>query len=274
MPVFNERAELNKQGRHVPASWDNSFGLKLLGYNSHGKDNAWGHVLNFIPGINTGRHALAQATSTGDTKKVLKDTLDEAIARDFATAGLAVNIAKLAVTAGASGAAGAAAGGAGGAGSALSGLMGGGKMSGMMGKMGGKMGGLLGGGKSPLSADDAANVLKSAKDVEVDNEMLQNVQKEVADQLINPYEEGTPEFIAFENKKAQQQGGLENRFKDIGSTLKNSARDFIKDAGPGGNIFESLGNAVTTSVADYRAKNEAFSQYARGMMVNSPFNYL
>jgi hypothetical protein len=257
MAIFDERSELNKQQNRIAPDWDNSFGLKLLGYNQYGKNNAWGHLLGVIPGINTGRHALAQATTSGDTKNVLKDTFDETVARDLAGLSLGVNVAKTVMTMGA--------GGAGG----LSGL------KGMFANSNGSMAGLFQGGAPGVSApssvgaglmDKASGLMKSGNKSDVSPELKQIIDEQVANNLVNPHAAGTPEYDLFEQKKMQQQGGLKNKFKELGT-------DFIKSAGTG-NIFESAGNYAAMTIADYKEQDKAFREYAQGQKTSSVFNYL
>jgi hypothetical protein len=257
MAVFDERRELNKQKRHMPANWDDNFGLKLLGYNKQGKNNALGHVLNFIPGVNTGRHALAMGAAGGDTKKVLKGTFDEAVGRDFAGAAFGINVAKTIGTGGLGG-------GAGKMGNLFSKVGQGKKMgaefadevSGIASEMGG-------GNKGVGSAlDVASGALESSG-----NPDQEAVDSLVAEKLVNPYEEGTDEYNMFEEKKMNQEGGLKNKFKKMGG-------DFLKSAGAG-NLFESGANLLATSIADYKAENEEFQKYARGTFADpSAFSYL
>lgn len=270
MAVFDERSELNKQKNRIAPNWDDSFGLKLLGYNQYGKNNAWGQLLNVMPGINTGRHALAQATSTGDTKKVFKDTFDEAVAHDFSGAALGINIAKMFVGGGLGGMAGGAgaAGAAGGGGGMMAGLVGKGSGGGMMsGLFNG--GGKAAGGMSPELATKAADLMGDAGGVgmdDVDPEMLNSIKEQIAGNLINPNQPGTREYDLFEKMKMEQEGGVQNKFKSM-------AGDFMKSA-TSGNIFESAGNYVATTVADYKAKDESFREYAKGQNTSSVFNYL
>jgi hypothetical protein len=260
MAVFDERSELNKQKNRIAPSWDDSFGLKLLGYNQYGKNNAWGQFLNVIPGVNTGRHALAQGTASGDTKKVLKDTMGEAVAHDLAGVSLGINIAKTIGTGG------------------LSGLGGGvgGKVAGAVGKGsgGGIMSGLFGGGEAAAAdgsemASKASDLMGKAGDVgtnEVDPELLSSIKEQIASNLINPNEPGTPEYDLFEKMKMEQEGGVKNKFKSM-------AGDFMKSAAAG-NIFESAGNYIATTVADYKAADKSFREYAQGQNTSSVFNYL
>lgn len=262
MAVFDERSELNKQKNRIAPNWDDSFGLKLLGYNQYGKNNAWGQVLNYMPGINTGRHALAQATSSGDTKKVLKDTFDEAVGLDLAGAALGINIAKLFVGGGVGGMASGAAGAAGGAGGVAGAV---GKGSG-----GGLMSGLFGGGKGVGDmASKASNLMGKAGDVgldDVDPELLNFIKEQVASNLINPNEPGTEEYDLFEKMKMEQEGGVQNKFKSM-------AGDFMKSAASG-NIFEAAGNFGAATIGDYKARDESFREYAQGQNTSSVFNYL
>lgn len=252
MAVFSQRSELSRQGRHIPASWDDSFGLKLLGYNERGGNNLWGSVLNFIPGVNTGRHALAMGTSSGDTKKVLKDTFDEAIAQDFATLAFGVDVAKTALTAGA--------GGAGG----LS--LGGGKMGSVLASKGasGAMEAAASGVNAPMDfGSKLAEVGKMTGDT-LESDMFSDVQKKVGENITNPYEPGTAEYDAFEKEKKNQ----------FGSGVKEQFGDFLGSAGSG-NIFSSGANLLATTIDNYKTRQSTISDYARGTMVDeSPFNYL
>jgi len=83
MAVFNQRAELSRQKRHVPVKWDNDPMLKVLGFKETGERNLWGKMfMGVAPGINTASHAIAKSRASGDTKEALNQTFDEAVSQD------------------------------------------------------------------------------------------------------------------------------------------------------------------------------------------------
>jgi len=251
MAVFDERRELNKQKKHTAARWDDSFGIKALGFNKFGKDNAFGQVLNFIPGVNTARHALAKGVAGKDTKKVLDDTFDETVGRDLAGLAFGIDLAKTIGTGG------------------LSNLGGIGKGIGK-GIAGGAGKGLLGGNKMPSgnAADVAQGLSGGQGGVEADSDIMSGFKQKAAGVLVNPYKEGTPEFDQFESTKMEQEGGLFNK-------VKSQAKNTLGSALGGGNVFASGANYLAQSIGDYKAGEEAFKKYSRGSMSSSsPFNFL
>lgn len=288
MAIFDQRAELSKQKRHIAPSWDNDGFNKALGFNEKGGRNAWGKVLGAIPGVNTATHAIAKTRATGSTKDVLNDTFDEAVGKDFAGLALGVSAAKTI-----------AGGGIGGGGGNMmemfKGIGKGGIGNGadaatlMSGQSGGS--GLAGAVGSVTGAEDMANVaggMKNKKGFTFDfgknkegddtgmNFDLGGIGKAFAskanntqaENMKNPHESGTPEYAAFEKM-------LEEKQKD---NNKGAFGEGIKDvvgSATGGNIFEAGANYAGSMVASNAASKEAIKKASGGTFAYDPsFNYL
>ena len=251
MAVFEQRRELNRQRRQQAAEWDDSFGLKLLGYDKYGKTSGLGHIMGAIPGLNTARHAIAKSVAGKDTQKVLDDTFDEAIGRDLAGAALGINIAKTV------------------AGGGLSSFGQGMLKDGLFKKGGGDMAGevmnqgMEEGGEFMEFAKNAVNQV-GGQDNEKMKEMLNSISN---NNMVNPYEVGTPEYESFEAEKNK-------RNTDLGQTLKQGVGNLFQSA-TGGNLVESAVQYGAQTIDSYRAQNEAFKEYAKGTLVDpGAFNYL
>jgi hypothetical protein len=261
MAVFEQRRELNRQRRQQAAEWDDSFGLKLLGYNKYGKTSGLGHIMGAIPGLNTARHAVAKSFAGKDTKQVLDDTFDEAIGRDLAGAALGINIAKSVAGGGLSSF---------GQGMLKDGLFKKGMLKdGLFKKGGGDMAGevmnqgMEEGGEFMEFAKNAVNQVGGQDNAKM-KEMLNSISN---NNMVNPYEVGTPEYESFEAEKNK-------RNTDLGQRLKKGVGNLFQSA-TGGNLVESAVQYGAQTIDSYRAQNEAFNEYAKGTLVDpGAFNYL
>lgn len=286
--IFDQRAELSKQKRHIAPSWDKSVGNKLLGFNEKGGRNLWGKVIGSTPGLNTLTHAIAKKTSSGSTQDVLENTFDEAVNKDFAGLALGVSLAKTIGTGGLGGGM----GGVGGVGGAVGAEAGG---------IGGGLKSMFGGGKNVASG---ADFMGAAKDAAGATEMQDNgggfmnmfkglankgqkdnpesqdgiggmfdkfngqVNKVQSEKLKNPFEAGSPEYMKFEQEMKNKQ--KENNKGAFGEGVKG-----LIGSATGGNIFESGANYAGALVASNRASKDEIKDASSGKFAYDPtFNYL
>lgn len=294
MAVFDQRAELNRQKRHMAAEWDDDFMLKALGFNEKGERNLWGRmVYSFAPGLNAATHGIAKSRAGGDTKNVLDDTFDEAVYKDFSGLAFGTQIAKSIVGGGGMGVSGGGAGAAGGAGGSGMMSMFGGGGGGMMSMFGGGAGatsgagaaggattsvGSAGGAASTASGDASSaagsqgggfgNFMRNMTKGSTGDEMSQLQLDAEAESLQNPYEVGSPEYDAFEREKEKRQ--KEANKGAFGKGVQRWLQD-IK----GGNPIESGVNYANSIIAAEKAEQQAVDDYQRGKFAFNPtFNYL
>jgi hypothetical protein len=289
MAIFDQRAELSRQKRHVAAQWDDDNFNKALGFNKRGGRNAWGQFLGAIPGLNTATHAIAKSRAGGSTKDVLEETFDEAVAKDFAGAAFGVNIAKTVMGGGlggglgqgmkgmfggagniadATGAASSALGAAGQTVDSGAGLAN--KAMGVADKISGR-GGFLNGLKNTFGGGNNQSSLNSPLPGDLKGVMdafksqSDDVQME---NMKNPFEPGSDEYNQFERE-------MEDKQKDKNKgTFAEGIKGFIGDAATG-NIFETGADWATSFIASERASKDAQKDAATGTFAYNPeFNYL
>jgi len=290
MAIFDQRAELSRQKRHISADWDNDAFNKVLGFNKKGERNAWGKAIGMVPGLNTATHAIAKTRAQGSTKDVLNDTFDEAVGKDFAGLALGVSAAKTI----AGGGIGGIGGGGGNMMDMFKGIGKGGIGNGadaatlMAGQSGSSD--LAGAVNSLSGAEDMANVVgggkkkgftfnfgknKEGEDTGMDFDLEgigkafgSKANKIQSENMKNPYEPGTQEYIKFESE-------LELRQKD---NNKGAFGEGIKDvigSATGGNIFEAGANYAGSLIANKAATKDAVHKATRGEFAYNPeFNYL
>lgn len=175
MAKFTQNEELRRQARRVAmdkVSGGREIGLKLLGYKDTGEMNTWGKVLSAATPTGTLRNVAARGLAGDtDTRDVLKEGTDNAMATDMSFLKFAGDVAAL----GAGGA-----GGAGGASQATGVANGGtGTGGGMLGKMFGKLkeGGLKGLFGGDMTEDDITPDAEGANtDVDNTNADVQRTQ--------------------------------------------------------------------------------------------------
>lgn len=284
MAVFDQRAELSRQKRHITAKWDDDKFNKFLGFNEKGGRNAWGKAIGMIPGVNAGTHAIAKARAHGTTKDVLNETFDEAVNKDFAGAAFGVNIAKTVMGGGIGGGAGA--GGGGGFGSGIKNVLGkGGDMpvnvtgtalenagpeadkGGMFSNIGGKIRGAFGGGDGEEPTSDARGPL-GGNLAGITDAFKSQTDKISSENLKNPHEPGTPEHDAFENQMKEQQ--KQNNKGAFGEGMKG-----LLKSSTSGNIFESGANWAGSIVASEMEEKNAIRDAEKGNFAYNPsLNYL
>lgn len=290
MAIFDQKAELNKQKRHIAPRWDNDGVNKMLGFNEKGGRNAWGQVLGMIPGVNTATHAIAKNRAGGSTKDVLNETFDEAVNKDFAGLSFGINIAKTAVGGGLGGGlkgmmgggAGNVAGAVGGAKDALGATSGGAGqdvadlVGGVTGSGKDSNGGNGGGGfldklKSQFGGDDSQGTAEGPEAGNLEQAMSafqSQTSKIQGENMKNPFVPGTPEYDQFikevEDKQKQDNKGA------FGDGIKNTFKSATS-----GNIFESGANWAGSIVASQKeAKNEIKEASQGEFAYNPTLNYL